>query len=183
MKLLTGPDDFPMYRFPGPHVSNEILAEAILAHTRSLSDTDMKESADYFRLLSESAGPFAHNEASSNSMVRDWSVMFAGHTLNGTEAVKTFKALSEVVRGCADHFINLYTIVPAYRVNIDTATRHHITSIEQEGVLIVPILNEWKPEGIYFSDDVSTGVIGCTRAAVDQFIKIANHLNTEPEDE
>lgn len=183
MKLLNGPDDFPMYRLPGPHVHDAGVAEAILAYAKPLTGVALKESIEYFRLQSESARPFAYNKESPNSMVRGWSSMFAGHTLNGDEAVKTYRALSEVLKGCEEHFINIYTIVPAFRVNIDTATRHRITSIVQDGVLIVPTLDEWKPEGVYFSDDVSTSVIGCTKEAVEQFIKIANHLNSEPEDE
>lgn len=183
MKLLTGPDDFPMYRFPGTCVPSKELAGEILLHVESIKTAELKDYAEYFRLHSKSAEPFAHNTESSNPLVRGWNSMFAGHILNGYEAVKVYRALADILLDRAGDEPRIYTVVPTYYVSIDTMRRHRVTSIKQDGVMIVAVTDQWKPEGIYYSPDVSTGVIGCSKTDVDQFIKIANHLNTEPEEE
>lgn len=182
MKILTGPDDFPMYRFPGPCVPTEELAKAVMDHAESIKAAELSDTAEYFRLQSDSAAPFKFNTDSANVLVRSWRSQFANHMLDGTEAVKVYQALVAVLNDRTRELARMYHIVPTFNVSIDTLRRHRITSIEQDGFMIVATTDQWVPEGIYYSEDVSSSVIGCTKADVDQFIKIANHLNTEPEE-
>lgn len=179
MKLLKGSDDFPMYKLPGQFVSTEHVATIAIRTACEGKLSDLASVSEYYRLMAKSVVPFIDNEQSCNQLIKAWCLPFAGLIFNGTDAHQLYDSMATIMVDRLNYPERSYVAVPTYHVDIETRFQHTVTGIKQDGYLIMATVEGgWVPDAIYYSHDISTSVIGCNESQVEQFIKIANHLNS-----
>ena len=191
---MTREDICPAFSLNGEFIQDGALAANIIESVKNIPVASLDHYREFYLAMAKSRMAFVGFSASQSPLLVNWTELYCNTPMSAVVAVQAYELTAALIRLRQRHNNSLdnitltgigsdtkcvLRIVPAFKANIDTRTRHSLTSAKQVGWYVMALPENENVEQIWFTEDCSTRYIGTNEAEVRKFIAIANHLNSE----
>lgn len=196
IRPMTRENICPAFSINGEFIQDGALAAAIIESVKEIPVGSLEHYRDFYVAMARSRSAFICHDLSKSPMLVNWSEMYCNTPMSATVAVQAYELTAALISlrlryhgtldkiyisGVGQDTLCTLRIIPAFKANIDTRTRHTLTSAKQVGWYVMALPEGETVEQIWFTEDCNTRYIGTSEADVKKFIAVANHLNSEPE--
>lgn len=196
IRPMTRENICPAFSINGEFIQDGALAAAIIESVKEIPVGSLEHYREFYLAMAKSRSAFVGFNVSQSPLLVNWTEMYCNTPMSAIVAVQAYELTAALLslriryHGTLDKIVMdgfghdtpcTLRIIPAFKANIDTRTRHTLTSAKQVGWYVMALPEEETVEQIWFTEDCSTRFIGTSEAEAKKFIAIANHLNSEPE--